>query len=464
MFISTHCADCADDVGDSARQKRGLNVLSVLSIVRLLAIATILGAFIWPVSSANAANASLSTSTVDIAVGETGTWTISGNDDRNQREFRWSLPSGLNISTGSSSNLNRFRVRSDRGYLQVETDGRGSFSATVNVSSSSSGTYTMQNTRAEISLNPKDVTVNVGGSSGSGGGTTPPPTGGGGSGSGSANYTLYIEDGFLTINGDGGAVIDAWGYTDANGAPPMIPGPILEATQGQALTVEVVNNHNRNHNFVIQGVTSDTGSISAGSSKTYTFTPNQGGVFFYRDTLDNNVNREMGLHGALIVRSSTSNRVWDNGPSYNIERLWVLTDMDVPNWNDRASAGNTVNTGIYRPNYFMINGQGGFDGMHDPNTVLEGNSGQVGLVRIVNAGQFDQSLHWHGNHFQVISRNGNHLNNFEWQDTINVKGGETMMVLYQLRNGIFPMHVHAAQMETANGVYLNGTATLIVGN
>jgi hypothetical protein len=26
------------------------------------------------------------------------------------------------------------------------------------------------------------------------------------------------------------------------------------------------------------------------------------------------------------------------------------------------------------------------------------------------------------------------------------------------------MHVHSAQMETANGVYLNGTATLIVGN
>jgi FtsP/CotA-like multicopper oxidase with cupredoxin domain len=102
--------------------------------------------------------------------------------------------------------------------------------------------------------------------------------------------------------------------------------------------------------------------------------------------------------------------------------------------------------------------------MHDPNTVLEGNVGDVGLVRIVNAGQFDESLHWHGNHFRVISRNGQHLSNFEWQDTINVKAGQTMMVLYQLRDGIFPMHVHTAQMETANGVYLNGTATLIVGN
>jgi len=279
-----------------------------------------------------------------------------------------------------------------------------------------------------------------------------------------ANYTLYIEPGYLTINGDGGDVIDVWGYTDANGAPPMVPGPVIETIQGQSITIEVVNNHNRSHNFVVQGLTTDTGSISPGGRKTYTINPSQGGVYFYRDTLNSNINREMGLHGALIVRSSSSNRVWNNGPSYNFERLWILADMDVPRWNTRAAAGQSVSTGTYKPNYFMINGQGGFDGMHDPNTVLQGRVGQVGLVRIVNAGQFDQSLHWHGNHFQVIDRNGTHLSSFEWQDTINVKAGTTMMVLYQLNPGIFPMHVHTAQMETANGVYLNGTATLIVGN
>ena len=422
-----------------------------------------------------AASANLSTSSLNLATGETGSFTISGNDDgSDQFQFRWDIPQGLTVSKGSSSNLNKFEVDYDKMRVKVETDARGSFSATIQVSANSSGTFTLENTRAEISLSPADVSVNVGGGSGgSTGGTSGGTTGdtggttggtGGSTGTGNADYTLYIEPGFLTINGDGGAVINVWGYTDGNGSPPMVPGPILEATQGQSISVEVVNNHNRNHNFVIQGVTSDTGSISPGSSKTYTFTPSQGGVFFYRDTLNSNVNREMGLHGALIVRSNNGNRAWDNGPAYDIERLWVMTDMDVPRWNERAAAGQSVSTGTYRPNYFMMNGQGGFDAMHDPNTVLEGNVGDVGLVRIVNAGQFDESLHWHGNHFRVISRNGQHLGNFEWQDTINVKAGQTMMVLYQLRDGIFPMHVHTAQMETANGVYLNGTATLIVGN
>lgn len=280
-----------------------------------------------------------------------------------------------------------------------------------------------------------------------------------------ASYTLYIEAGNMTINGAGGDVIDVWGYTDTPGSGPMVPGPVIEAREGESVSITVVNRHDRNHNFVIKGVTSSTTSISPGSSRTYNFTaPSSGGVFFYRDTLSSNVNREMGMHGAMVVRP-TSSRAWSNGPSYNFERLWIMADMDKPRWNDVAAGGGNVSTGTYRPNYFMLNGQGGFDAMHDPNTVFEGNVGQTGIVRLVNAGQFDQSLHWHGNHFRVISRDGSHLSAFEWQDTINVKAGTTMMVLYRFdQSGTFPMHVHTAQMETANGVYLNGTATLIVGN
>lgn len=425
-------------------------------------------------SNALAANASLSTDTVNIAVGEEGAWTISGNDDgKDQYQFRWDIPSGLNVSKGSSSNLNKFEIDWDKMRIKVETDARGSFSATIKVSADNSGTYTLDNTRAEISLSPKNVTVNVGGSSGGGsggGGSTPPPDDGGGStpppSGGGSDLTLFIEAGTMTINGAGGNVIDVWGYTDTPGSGPMVPGPFIEAREGDSVTVTVVNNHNRSHNFVIKGVTSDTGSIAPGSSKTYTFSTNQAGVFFYRDTLNSDINREMGLHGSLVVRTSDgSNRAWSGGPSYNIERTWVITDMDKSRWNDRAAGGNSVNTGTYRPNYFMMNGQGGFDAMHDPNSVLEGNVGQTGIVRMVNAGQFDQSLHFHGNHFRVISRDGNRLGTPEWQDTINLKAGTTMMVLYRFdQSGIFPMHVHTAQMETANGVYLNGTATLLVGN
>lgn len=139
--------------------------------------------------------------------------------------------------------------------------------------------------------------------------------------------------------------------------------------------------------------------------------------------------------------------------------------MDVPRWNNVAIGGGNVNTSAYRPNYFLMNGQNGFQAMGDPVTNIEGTVGEMFIVRIVNAGQFDQSLHFHSNHFRVISRNGNRLGAFEWQDTINVKAGSTAMVLYQLNQpGHYPMHVHTAQMETGNGVYLNGTAAMIIAH
>jgi len=279
-----------------------------------------------------------------------------------------------------------------------------------------------------------------------------------------ASYTLFIKPGTHTINGAGGATINVWGYTDNASSAPMVPGPLLESTEGETVTVTVYNQDSRSHNFVVRKLTTDTSSIPAGSNKTYSFTTSTAGVYLYNDTLNSNVNREMGLYGALIVRAAGGvKKAWTNGPSYSIERVWITSDMDKPRWNDVASRGGTVSTGTYKPNYFMMNGMGGFDAMHDPNTVLQGSSGQVGIVRMVNAGQFDQSLHFHANHFQIIDSDGSRLSSPEWGDTINLKAGTTAMVLYTLRPGIFPMHVHSAQMETANGVYLNGTATLIVG-
>jgi FtsP/CotA-like multicopper oxidase with cupredoxin domain len=280
-----------------------------------------------------------------------------------------------------------------------------------------------------------------------------------------ASYTLFIKSGTHTINGDGGTTLQVWGYTDNGGAGPMIPGPLLEAQEGEAVDVTVYNQDTRSHNFVVRGLTTDTTAIAAGSSRSYSFTATNAGVYLYNDTLNDNVNREMGLYGALVVRAAGGvNQAWTGGPSYNAERLWVVSEMDKPRWNDVAGSGGTVNTSVYKPNYFMMNGLGGFDAMHDPNSVLSVTAGQTGIMRIVNAGQFDHSLHFHANHFLLIDVDGVRPAQPEYGDTLNMKAGTTAMVLFTQPAGIYPMHIHSAQMETANGVYLNGVATLLVGN
>jgi len=278
----------------------------------------------------------------------------------------------------------------------------------------------------------------------------------------SHSYTIYIRAGNLTVEGSGGATIPAWGYTDLANGTPKIPGPVVEAREGDSVTVTVFNDHDLDHNFVVQGLTTDTAAIAYGKSRQYTFSTPKAGVYFYRDTLNNNINREMGLYGAVVVRTADgSNRAWTDGPAFNSERLWVVSEMDKPRWNDVAAAGGKVDTDVYRPNYFLINGMGGFKAMKDENTYLDGLVGDTALVRIVNAGQFSHSLHLHGTHVQVLDVNGTRLSAFEWMDTVDLKPGSTMMIMHHFaQKGEYPMHVHTAQMETANGVYLNGVATM----
>ncbi|MBI5463010.1 MAG: multicopper oxidase domain-containing protein [Gammaproteobacteria bacterium] len=278
------------------------------------------------------------------------------------------------------------------------------------------------------------------------------------------NYTLYITAGSHTINGAGGATLSAWGYSDVAGSP-KIPGPVLTAYEGDTVNITVVNNHTLNHNFVIQGVTTDATAIAPGGNRVYSFTASTAGSYLYSDTLNSAINREMGLYGALLVGPADgSNKAWTNGPSYSFQRTWVIGEMDKVRWNDVAGSGGTVNTSIYKPNYFLMNGLGGFDAMGDPNTTIDGVVGTSALVRIVNGGQFSHALHFHGNHVQVLTINGvRQISPYKLVDAINIPPMGTADVLYVLNQlGEYPMHVHTAQMETANGVYLNGVATMIM--
>lgn len=279
------------------------------------------------------------------------------------------------------------------------------------------------------------------------------------------NFTLHIDNGNLTITGTGGTTLSVWGY-GANAGLPTVPAPTLAVNEGDTVNITVYNHRNAQHNFVIKNVTTDTTAIAANNgSKTYSFTAPAAGSYVYSDTLNSNINREMGLYGAFIVRpADNSNSAWTGGPYYDHEKIWVVSEMDKPRWNDIASTGGTVSTATYKPNYFMINGLGGFDSMMDNNTMIMGTLWQETLVRVVNAGQFSHSLHFHGNHFQVLSINGvRQPMPFEEWDTINIPPMATAEVLYTInQTGDYPMHVHTAQAEGANGVYLNGAATMIM--
>ncbi len=310
--------------------------------------------------------------------------------------------------------------------------------------------------------------------------------------SGTRNFDLHVKSGILIINDKNGvalASIPAWGFSPGTGFPKVIstaqfPAPAITVTEGDTVNITVYNDHTVNHNFVIKGIQTNSAAnaeITPGMSKMYTFTAaaNSAGTYLYYDSLNNEVNREMGLYGALIVRPKDgSNTAFAGAPAFTFERTWVVGDMDAVRWNavadanaQRAVPANPppVTTAIYKPNYFVINGKGGFDAMKAPtplipnDTSIVGTVGESALVRIVNGGLFSQALHFHANHVQVLSKNGEHyIRPFKLVDVIDVAPLSTVEVLFELNQvGEYPMHNHTAQMETANGVYLGGVATKI---
>ena len=129
-----------------------------------------------------------------------------------------------------------------------------------------------------------------------------------------------------------------------------------------------------------------------------------------------------------------------------------------------AGSGAAIDTTGYQPNYYLINGLGGFDAAKDGNTSITGKVGDTALVRIVNPGQFSYSLHFHMNHFDLLTVNGTRQSSpYTKLDVVNIPPlGTADLLLYLDKVGDYPMHVHTAQMETANGVYLNGAVTMII--
>lgn len=454
-------------------------------------------------TSTSSTGASLSTDTVNISVGSNGSWSISGNDGGSQREFRWSLPSGLSVTAGSSSNMNRFRVRSDRGYFQAETNGGGAFSGTVNVSSNNAGTYTMSNTQADLSLSPRDVTVNVSDSSGgtsgggtSGGGGMDGGGGGGGGGMGgggaaagtvipvfdASNVTLVVR----TINKtmSDGNNINFWvfcqggmggGGGDGMAGGCTLPGPVLELGVGQQANVTLnmmmapqeaapYNGHTIHHHGVDVETAHDgvpETSFTVTNSHTYQFNVDSRyvGSHMYHCHVHTVKHLEMGMYGALIVKNG--NRINNNGPSYDFEQNMVLSTVD-PAYHTNSAVQDSTVFADYNPRYFLINGEEGLN-TNAPAQVLTAAPGARVAVRLMG-------LHSSNARFELRDSNGS-SRSFTWHNTdgfalpsarsvtsIELSPGQTKDVMITLPSGsgsYFPQ-VSYRNLRN-NGTYSNGT-------
>lgn len=229
------------------------------------------------------------------------------------------------------------------------------------------------------------------------------------------NFNLTASEGYISI-ADGGSVY-SWGYSVDGAGQMQLPGPTLIVTQGA--TVEVtLSNHlpvaAGNVSIVFPGhdvsvLTGDEGvpgemtqEAPSGGSVTYTFTAGQPGTYQYHSGTQPDLQVEMGLYGALIVRPADTACAYNRPDTcFDREYLFLLSEVDLD--IHRAAelqvggAGPIVLPGgAYHSEYWLMNGRAAPDTMAPAgNAVLPSqpynilprmHPGERLLIRLVSGG------------------------------------------------------------------------------
>ncbi len=244
------------------------------------------------------------------------------------------------------------------------------------------------------------------------------------------NFTAK-EGRISTVDGNS---IYMWGYANGNGAM-QYPGVTMIVNQGDTVTVNLTNSLPVATSILFPGqqVLPSGGSqglltreAGPGSTVTYRFIAGKAGTYIYYSGTMPEVQAEMGLVGAIIVRpygfSPSAPRAYNHpGSAYDRETLFLLTEID-PRIHETVEFQGT--SGLfatdylsdYSPYYWFINGRNAPDTMAPAfaswlpsqpyNSMPMMHPGERLLMRVANAGRDLHPFHHHGNHASIIARDG----------------------------------------------------------
>ncbi len=250
------------------------------------------------------------------------------------------------------------------------------------------------------------------------------------------NFTFSAGAGEVSI-ADGGSY-EFWGYEAPGANPfglPQLPGPTLILNEGDLVTITLTSSlpYGKCTSMVFPGhrVTATGGtpglltndSCGPADVVTYQFTATEPGTYMYYSGTEPELQVEMGLFGAIIVRPAVGgfdHAYNDPRSQFDHEYLFLLSSMD-PYIHQLAEQGrfNEIDFTARWPVYWFINGRTAPDDLannyvawlpHQPyNSTPRMNPGQRVLVRIIGADQDQHPLHLHGNHYYEIARYGRML-------------------------------------------------------
>ena len=290
--------------------------------------------------------------------------------------------------------------------------------------------------------------------------------------------TLYVTDGFITQ--PDGVNVYFRGFSSSSNVL-NVPGEQIVCQEGDTVRIRIVNTLGRSTSFKIDGLV-DSGRIYGGQTRTVEFTASNPGSYLYYDARNAPYNRLVGLHGGFAVMPrGSNNELYDGSPRFVQQYFWVFHDID-PVWHNAIRNGNRPGS-RYSPRYFTLNGLSArppgapgamdpdIDSMADPRSALHGHVGDRTLMRVLNPGLCQQSVHCHGNHVEWLTDNGQIRPDVWLKDCVYLEGNMGKCdLIYPFESppdawpptdvGTYPMHLHTEMSQTAGGgLYMFGALT-----
>ncbi|PHR48859.1 MAG: hypothetical protein COA32_05180 [Fluviicola sp.] len=222
---------------------------------------------------------------------------------------------------------------------------------------------------------------------------------------------------------------------------------VLDYAVGSPIDLIITNNDTVTHAVRLPNSTG-TVNISEASSVSITLNNLQKGT--YSLYVESDVGYFLGAGAVIRVGISGQKFAWD---------LW---DQDPDLTSDFGNQVISELPNTYRPTLFTINGV--VDHM-EPNSasVITGNVGDTIYISIVNNGNMDHTLHFHGYHIEII-QSTHQPHSVGWiKDTFPILTKEAMTVrLVPHQPGDFPVHNHNLVATLFNNGYPRGMVTMLM--
>ncbi|HNT22226.1 MAG TPA: multicopper oxidase domain-containing protein, partial [Saprospiraceae bacterium] len=196
-----------------------------------------------------------------------------------------------------------------------------------------------------------------------------------------------------------GKIIKAWGFNH------QLPGPVLRAKKGDRLVIKVKNELDEPtvihwHGIRLPASMDGTGEvqkpIQPGETFEYRFVVPDAGTFWYHSHLNETVQMERGMYGALIVEE-------DTGLLTDADRVLMIDDMKL-NRDNSFKRGNFISNWVERHDgrqgdTLLINGE--------ENPVIDMHAGQTERWRFINSSSARYfKLNLDGKAFKMIGTDG----------------------------------------------------------